>query len=356
MDITTPIRGVNLGGWLVTERWITPALFDVFGVEDEYSLMHLLSNRDATDLLETHRKTFITEQDFAAIAKRGYNSVRLPVPWYVFGDQGPEHAPFIGCIEYVDKCLDWASAHGLSVLIDLHSAPGGQNGFDSSGVIGLQEWHMDESNRVATLAVLRLLAQRYADHPALFGIELLNEPVLKRRVGLKVIEGIPQHYLRNFYRAGYKIVRSYLDVDKAVVFHDAFRPDAWATFMNTSGYDNVWIDLHRYHCYTAAEQNLHKGRRLHDALKSDRKAIQKAARGGNKHVLIGEWSAGLSIEGGSLTPEGRAAFERVYIRRQLKEFKSADGWYFWTYKCESDMFGWDSRRALSFLEREMLQD
>lgn len=349
-----PIRGVNLGGWLVLERWITPQLFDKYGEDNERDLLENLGHDAAQKLLAEHRNTFITPDDFRFLADRGFNSVRLPVPWFILDETGHESAPFIGGIEYVDRCMEYASQYGLSVLLDLHSAPGGQNSFKSSTSLGIAEWHLDERNRVETLAVLGALAQRYKDEPALFGIELLNEPVLRHRVGFKVKEGIPAHYLRNFYRAGYQLVRKYLDSDKAVVLHDAFSPQMWGNFMATHDYENVWLDLHRYHCMSPGDSELHKGKRLHDAMKADRKAIEVAKKG-NKRVMVGEWSCGLSIPQAVMTPEGRSAFERVFVRRQLREFQEADGWYFWTYKCDNDLFGWDSRRALAFLEKEMLK-
>lgn len=37
------INGVNLGNWLVLEKWMCPALFDSTTAEDEYYLAHQLS-------------------------------------------------------------------------------------------------------------------------------------------------------------------------------------------------------------------------------------------------------------------------------------------------------------------------
>ena len=40
-------------------------------------------------------------------------------------------------IEYLDKAFDWAEETGLQILIDLHTAPDSQNGFDNGGICGL---------------------------------------------------------------------------------------------------------------------------------------------------------------------------------------------------------------------------
>ena len=55
-----PIRGVNLGNWLVLERWMTPGLFRASGEADEI-WMHRTMSSDALDrLLRRHRETYVT--------------------------------------------------------------------------------------------------------------------------------------------------------------------------------------------------------------------------------------------------------------------------------------------------------
>lgn len=57
------IFGVNLGGWLNTEPFITPALYEPFypNAVDEYTLSQLLANSSAglQSVLEEHYATFI---------------------------------------------------------------------------------------------------------------------------------------------------------------------------------------------------------------------------------------------------------------------------------------------------------
>ena len=49
------------------------------------------------------------------------------------------------------------------------------------------------------------------------GIELLDTPQMSVRKSLFTItDGIPAHYLRNFYRDAYELVRSYMPEDKIV--------------------------------------------------------------------------------------------------------------------------------------------
>ena len=70
-------------------------------------------------------------------------------------------------------------------MIDLHTGPGSQNGFDNSGRRGPIKW-FEEPNVKRTLSILKKIARNMADliteghikEETLFGIELLNEPAV----------------------------------------------------------------------------------------------------------------------------------------------------------------------------------
>ena len=131
------IVGVNLGNWLVLEKWMQPFLFEENCAEDEVWLNRKVPAKKLRPLMKKHRDTYIEETDFAKIAAHGINAVRLPVPYFVFGDR----KPYSGCIEYVDQAMDYAEKYGLKVLIDLHTVPGGQNSYDNGGITGVCKWH-----------------------------------------------------------------------------------------------------------------------------------------------------------------------------------------------------------------------
>ena len=83
------IKGVNLGNWLVLEKWMNPHLFDGTTAEDEYYLPRQLSPEVYRARIQIHRSEYITERDFVTIASWGMNTVRIPVPYFVFGDREP---------------------------------------------------------------------------------------------------------------------------------------------------------------------------------------------------------------------------------------------------------------------------
>lgn len=130
------IKGVNLGNWLVLEKWMDPALFEGTDAADEYNLPLRLPREVYEARIKIHRAEYITERDFAIIKGMGLNAVRIPVPYFIFGDR----PPFIGCVEELDHAFDWAEKYGLKVLIDLHTVPYSQNGFDNGGLSGVCRW------------------------------------------------------------------------------------------------------------------------------------------------------------------------------------------------------------------------
>ncbi|MBR5731941.1 MAG: beta-glucosidase, partial [Lachnospiraceae bacterium] len=101
------IKGVNLGNWLVLEKWMSPALFAGTDAEDEYYLPRQLSPEVYEARIRQHRSEYISERDFATIRRIGINTVRIPVPYFIFGDR----EPFIGCIEELDKAFNWAEKY-----------------------------------------------------------------------------------------------------------------------------------------------------------------------------------------------------------------------------------------------------
>jgi glucan 1,3-beta-glucosidase len=55
------------------------------------------------------------------------NHVRIPIGYWAY-DIAP-HEPFInGQHDYLLKAISWAQTYNIKVIVDLHGAPGSQNG------------------------------------------------------------------------------------------------------------------------------------------------------------------------------------------------------------------------------------
>ena len=113
------------------------------------------------------------------------------------------------------------------------------------------------------------------------------------------------------------------------------------------------MDVHLYHYRDDMALDITTPRGLTTAIARNRRLINEANTAGFP-VIVGEWSGAAVFTNTSITPEGRAAFERVFISNQMASFAQARGWFFQTWKTEKRIPAWDARIALGTLERAML--
>ncbi len=59
---------------------------------------------------------------------------------------------------YLQRAMGWAKQLGMQMIIDLHGAPGSQNGHDNSGFSGAINWQ-NSNNIQRTIDVLVYLAK-----------------------------------------------------------------------------------------------------------------------------------------------------------------------------------------------------
>lgn len=360
---TDMVKGVNLGGWFVLEPYITPSLFEAFGSDvpvDEYHFTQRLGKDNAKSVLEKHWAEWYNESDFKAIADAGLDTVRIPIGYWAFilleGD------PYVqGQQVYLDQAIEWARKYGLKVWVDLHGAPGSQNGFDNSGLRDQIEYQTD-ANVNATLTALQLIFNKYGADSYLdvvSGIEILNEP-LGSLLDLTA--------LTNFYNWAYGNMRSVSS--NTFIIHDAFEAFGyWNDFGNN--YDAVVVDHHHYQVFSAGElaRDIDEHVSVACSWGSDVKVE-------NKWNVAGEWSAALTDCALWLNGVGRGArwsgdydglpsyglcepylspslwtldyrvSVRKYIEAQLDAFEQTQGWIFWNWKCE-DAIDWDMSRLIA---------
>lgn len=291
------IRGVNLGNWLVLERWMEPEIFRGTDAEDETWLNRDLPKAELEKRLKKHRETFITEKDFEEIHKLGLNTVRIPVPYFIFGD----FPPYSGCIEYLDRAFDWAERWDLRILIDLHTTPGNHNGYDNGGLVGVCRFHKEPRAVAYVLHVLERLARRYGKRRGLFGIEVLNEPIslpvylfapttgkARDRKEAKGSGYVPLRFLRKFYKEAYRRLRVYLPEDKAIIFHDGFRLPLWGRFFERAGMKHVYLDTHQYIWAMEMFLPFHRLWLYWFYVMLEQRMIRRAER--HVPVIVGEWS------------------------------------------------------------------
>ena len=371
------IKGVNLGNWLGLEKWMSPALFYGTDAEDEYDLPRQLPKEVYEARIRIHRAEYISEGDFVRIRAMGLNTVRIPVPFFIFGDV----EPYIGCIEELDKAFAWAKRYGLKILIDLHTVPGGQNGFDNGGISGVCTWAQSPEAVEFTLRLLEKLAERYGQHESLFGIQPINEPISEflwdvmrvqerykpRNPALAAqSKGISNGFLRWLYVEAYYRLRKYMPEDKAVVLHDGFDLMSWKNFMQEDCFQNVWLDTHQY-LMSAEGMGCEQSTPGYLRFIMDNYYKQIEEMEAYFPIICGEWclfnsmvtghdtKGGQSVLNGvegesveSVSDEEKKDIYRALAAAQLAAWNRGHGFIFWSYKLLTDTvndkgwIGWDA--------------
>ena len=370
------LRGVNLGNWLCLEKWMEPGLFSGFEGEDELDLFEKLPREEAFARMRKHYETFITEEDFAFMADAGVNLVRIPVPYYIYGEE--DRPASIDCL---DRAFDWAEKYGMKILIDLHSVRGGQNGFDNSGACGLCTWHLHPDYVEETLQLLETIARRYADRKALFGLGPINEPANQNILALNTFlfgkkyperiagsEPVPDSFLEQFYLDVYRRVKPLLPEGAVIVLSDQFNIGRWESFMPADEYPGVWFDAHKYltfsegmftydglpapYAYGSKDDQIQGGLILQNYLRLIKNVFAEEVLRANRFhpVLVGEWCLVQNMEDikNAKTPEEAKALYRQLADAHLEVWEQAEGGCYWSYKVADETLpeAWDFRRCV----------
>lgn len=389
-------QGVALGGWLILEPYITPSLFLRFNEtshnvsdipNDEYHFCEILGQDEASQRLAEHWATWYNETDFANIKSYGFNMVRIPIGYWAF-DMLDDDPYVLGAQDYLDKGIEWAHNNDLKVWIDLHGAPGSQNGFDNLGrfLDNKPQWQNETRYVNLTESVLRQIYEKYGSGEfsekygdTVLGIEVLNEPLGPMLSMAK---------LKQFYTQTYEDARLGQETNNTIVFHDAFQGSGyWDDFKSTSGNGtgrlqnyNILIDHHHYEVFSAGQLNSTIAQRI-QAIVDYTSGIQDEL---DSHpAIVGEWSAALtdcapwlnSVHYGSrwegTYPYANAPISnsqiscpniniwskwtethkkntRKFVEIQLDQYESKSlGWIFWCYKTETTI-EWDFVRLSEY--------
>ncbi|TIB74891.1 cellulase [Wallemia mellicola] len=363
------IRGVNIGGLFVLEPWITPSVFDQTGnpaIVDEWTFGQYQDHAQAESAINSHLETFFTYDDFQQIKNAGLTHVRIPVGFWAIETQGE---PYIvgNRLNKLKEVVRWCRDIGLKVWIDLHGAPGSQNGLDNSGLrTNNVQWHTDQNNVDRSLSYIQTLTDEFTkpEYGAIVeAIELLNEP---QSAAHPEMLGT----LKSFYQNGYGIVSQ----KAATAIHDGFLDvNQWNDFL-TSPQENVYLDTHKYQVFSDQQLQSSDEQRMGAICQFKDKFAEHTA---NQHwVITGEWSlattdcarylngrgigarydgsySGSSYVGSCQGKTGDGSDWSEEYRNQLRQmwntqvdaFEGGRGYFFWTWKNE-EAADWSYQRLL----------
>lgn len=251
--------------------------------------------------------------------------MRIPVGWWIAQDPDPP-APFIGgSLLALDRAFLWAQAYDIKCIIDLHAAPGSQNGMEhSASRDGSVDWPLPEYIS-QTLDVIDFLSARYGNHPSLLGIELLNEPSAA---------SVPLDVLIFYYMRGYQVVRNYSSTAYVIICQRIGNADPMELFKANIGDSNVVVDLHYYNLFDTFFSNMSVADNIQFIYESREPQLQALNSANGPLIFIGEW-----VNEMNSTSASQLQYQ-MFGTAQLEVYGSASfGWSYWTLK--NDEVHWD---------------
>jgi glucan 1,3-beta-glucosidase len=307
------MNGVNIGGWLVLERWMTPSVFEGTDADDEW---HFIQSKGAKQRIQKHRDTFITEDDWQWLSENNIQFVRLPVGYWALQDDGP----FLSAASHLDWAFRMAEKYGISILLDLHALKGSQNGEAHSGVKGKVDWW---PYRHETMNALGELAKRYKNSPALWGVQISNEPKVAGQYWRLIW----------YYRQAYKVLRTIILPGTYTVFHDGFvAPLFNGVLWRRKGYP-VAMDSHYYLVFGSLLSRLRPAR--YDMVRGILYRLLIKTSSWFQPVIVGEWSSVLPQPMFNRQPQTEhLKMVGMTLMRQRDIYKKAIATAYWNYKTE----------------------
>ncbi|XP_077224795.1 uncharacterized protein LOC143858080 isoform X3 [Tasmannia lanceolata] len=253
----------------------------------DYQLANGYGHDKAKEILMKHRRSFVTREDIRFVAEHGINTLRIPVGWWISLDPNPP-APFIGgTLEALDNAFSWA---------------------------------------------------QYANHPALLGIELLNEPSAS---------AVPIGVLISYYLKGYQIVRKYSSTAYVIFCQRIGNADPLELYQANIGVSNTVVDLHYYNLFDNFYNNMSAMDNIQFIYKSRLTQVQALNNANGHLVFIGEWVNEWNVKTAS------QAEYQDFGKAQLKVYDEASfGWSYWTVKNARNHWNFEWNILNNFLPLE----
>ena len=178
------LRGFGLGGWLVPEGYMLHNQAWIEGFESptqiEDHVEDLVGAETAYQFWDSYRQNYVAQVDIDQIAEWGFNHIRVPFHYKQFYDESGSDTP-IG-YGIIDELISWCQPYNMYIILDMHCAPGGQNGGPISDSDGTARLWLDNENKVLTIQIWREIADYYSEGTLIGGYDLINEPVLPNGV------------------------------------------------------------------------------------------------------------------------------------------------------------------------------
>lgn len=338
------LRGVNIGNLFASEQWLSPfsigpktnedgsyakdgdghILYKDMPEEDFLKGFYSnpnLSRSQVDELLGLYYENWFTEQDAINIASLGMNALRVPFYWRNILNDDYTPKSELEAFRYLDPIVEKCSRHGVYVILDLHGAPGGQNGYEHSGTTACDFYTDEFIERTCTL--WSTVARHYKDSVLgenVASYDLLNEPTYPAQTNSGKEVWAAEDRL-------YKAIRATGDKHNITIegtwfFRNLPSPKDY-------GWENIQLELHWYNWGDAYPYWA-----MYDVCQGER--------------MLKDFDAPFYL--------GEFTFFKNEAWSNLSRFDQwGYNWTFWTYK-KVEPYWWDSNWALYELKLQLQDD
>ncbi|KAK0385682.1 hypothetical protein NLU13_6859 [Sarocladium strictum] len=360
-DGVTKIRGVNFGGWLISEPWMMGDHWRVeMGCGDQGTELDCMTNvyggdnRDnGNQAFQKHWEEWINPDTVQSVHDVGLNTIRIPIGYWAYSDivdydtkPFPDSGPML---DLLDNVVEKAAELGIYVIIDLHGAPGAQQedaftgqtqspaGFFTEENFGLAEqWLSWMTTRIHTNDAYRSVGM----------IQVLNEPVSNHDGDRYPAPGQVPGLLESYYPGALAAVR---DAENALQppvadesrLHVQFMSEKWGsgdprTVPEITADPAVAFDDHNYIGFALQGADRADQFKLMNLACTDSRLVD-----GQDFIIAGEWSMTSDVAW-----QDADFFKKFFTaQQQLYEKPGMAGWIFWTWKTELDDPRWTYSKA-----------
>ncbi len=327
------LKGTNVGGYLFQEFWMTVTnnSSNVNAEEDVYRVLtERFGEEKAMELIALYQDNYFTESDFDYCKELGMNCLRLPIWYRNLVDENGEF--YENCWDRIDWFLDQAAQRNMYVILDMHGAPGSQNGSDHSGRDGgdrkmeASEFFFGseetvKANQELYYKIWEAMAEHYKGNPWVAGYDLLNEPYCTYRYNTGLGDSVLHKLVWDVYDEAYRRIRA-IDPDHVIIMEATWDPVDLPD-PALYGWENVMYEYHNYlyddYDDAAGKQVPNMEKKLNDIRKADY----------NVPSYLGEFALFNNLD----------AWDRGV--KVINE--SGVSWTTWTYKVVSDYGNWGVR-------------
>jgi len=172
------IKGTNLGNWLVPEGYMfkfqvasSPRLINELFSE-------LFGPAETKKFWKQYLAVYITKGDIHYLHSLGMNSIRVPFNYRLFTDEyylggyGIQRG-----FALMDSVVKWCAAENITVILDMHAAPGGQTGDNIDDSYAYPFLFESKEDQELLCSIWTKIADHYKNNPTIMGYDLFNEPI-----------------------------------------------------------------------------------------------------------------------------------------------------------------------------------